>query len=443
MKKPIAISICLFLAGLGQASAQAPWSLKDCIDYGLKNFGTVRVAEYQKQIADQAAREAVSAYLPQVSGVGALDNNIKLQSTLLPAGFGGRNEPTRIALGSKYQTSASAQADQVLYDKSLLIGIKAAGPNQQRADLTERQTREDIVYNVAANYYQVMVSRQQIRLLRDNLGRTEQVLKILKLQREQGVIQPLDYNRTEVSYNSTLSQLTVAENNLDQALNRLKFQMGRAPEQPLQLPDSVRTNEAPQAAPVGFDARSLTRFQLSENELTLRQLDLQRTQAGYLPRLTASARYGTLALGNQLGPSLENFTGFGSIGLRLNVPIFDGFRRKSQIQQQKLNLRIIQEQQKLNVNQYQLQFNNARTQLARTQIQLQNDDRNVKLAQQVYEVTTLQYRQGTKPLTDLINAENAYREAQSNYINSLINSYQARLDLEQSQGTLIDFFNQL
>ncbi|HEX9956718.1 MAG TPA: TolC family protein, partial [Fibrella sp.] len=128
---------------------------------------------------------------------------------------------------------------------------------------------------------------------------------------------------------------------------------------------------------------------------------------------------------------------------RLNIPIFDGFQRNAQLKQQRLTLLTQEEQQKLNVSAYQLQFNSAQSQIKRAQTSVQNDDRNVKLAQEVYNVTTLQYKQGTKLLTDLINADNSYREARTNYINSLINLYQARLDLEQSQGKLLTFYNQL
>ena len=136
--------------------AQAAWSLKDCIDYGLKHFGTVRIAQYQKENARQQSRQALAGYLPQVSGTGTFDDNLKLQTTVLPAGVFGP-EPTRIALGSKYQTNFTASAEQVIFDQSLLTGIKANKPNQQRADLNERQTQEEIIYQVSKNYYQVFV----------------------------------------------------------------------------------------------------------------------------------------------------------------------------------------------------------------------------------------------------------------------------------------------
>lgn len=437
--------LILPLMGGAQPNPTTPpggWKLKDCLAYGLTNYGSVRIAQNQTEIASQQAREAIAGYLPQVTAQGSATNNLKLQTTVLPAGVFGP-EPTRIALGSKYQTTASASADQVLYDKSLLIGIKAAKPNTQRAELNTKQTREDIIYTIASNYYQVFVAQQQIALLKDNLKRTEQVLNILKLQRDNGVIQPVEYTRTEVSYNSAKSQLALAESNLSLALNRLKFQMGMPQEQTLSLSDTTLTTQVPALNEARFDARNLTDYQLSETNLSLQQLDRERIKAGYLPRVSLNAQYGSLALGNSYWESLGRFGGFGSVGLRVSVPIFDGFRRESQIKQSTLTIQTLREQQKLNASAYQLQFSNAQTQLQRARTSLQNDERNVKLAQQVYEITTLQYKQGTKPLTDLVNAETAYRQAQNDYINSLLNVNQARLDIEQSQGTLLTFYTQL
>lgn len=451
MKRLIVFSVVWLLAVslTGQAQAQqaapapAAFRLKDCIDYGLKNFGSVRIAQYQQQTADQQARQALGLYLPQVSATGTSTDNLKLQQSVIPAGVFGP-EPRVFIIGQKYQTNLTAQASQTLFDRSLLLGIKANKPNQQLAALNNRQTQEDVIYNIASNYYQVFVAQQQIGLLRDNLERTQQVLNILKLQRDNGVIQPVDYTRTEVSYNSTQSQLTLAENDLNLALNRLKYQMGMSQEQNLVLSDSTLLTQLPTLEPAQFDASKLVSFQQAETNLTLQGLQLQRIKAGYLPTVSLTANYGTVNLGAQTIDRLfSNFVGFGSVGLRVSIPIFDGFQRDAQVKQQRLTLLTQEEQQRLNVSAYRLQFNNAQSQIQRAQISVQNDDRNVKLAQEVYNITTLQYRQGTKLLTDLINADNSYREARTNYINSLINLYQARLDLEQSQGKLLSFYNEL
>ncbi|CCH52566.1 outer membrane efflux protein [Fibrisoma limi BUZ 3] len=445
MKRKIALGLFAVLLWplSGWAQTPASFRLKDCIDYGLQNFGTVRLAQYQVETANEQARQAIGQYLPQISATGTSLNNVKLQQSIVPAGVFGP-EPRVFVIGQKYQTNLTAQASQTLYDRSLLIGIKANKPNQQLASLNTRQTREDIIYNIASNYYQVFVAQQQIALLRDNLERTQQVLNILKLQRDNGVIQPVDYTRTEVNLNSTRSQLSLAENDLNLALNRLKYQMGFPADQNLVLTDTTLLTQLPVVEQSAFDAQNLVSFQQAETNLALQRLQLQRIRAGYLPTLSFTANYGTVSLGAQtLDRTFSNFAGFGSIGLRLNVPIFDGLQRDAQIKQQKLTLLSQEEQQRLNTAAYRLQFNNAQSQIQRAQANVQNDDRNVKLAQEVYNVTTLQYRQGTKSLTDLINADNSYQQARTNYINSLINLYQARLDLEQSQGTLLSFYNQL
>jgi outer membrane protein TolC len=439
------IAIILFAAlGLLQESYAQPGarSLKECIEYGLKNFGTVRIAEYQKQTADQQARQAVGQYLPQVSGSGTFTNNIKLQRSIIPAGVFGP-EPQVLIIGQKFQNNLVAQATQPIYDQSLLIGLKANKPNQRLAALNERQIREEIVYNISSNYYQVYVAQQQIDLLQDNLKRTQQVLDVLKLQRDNGVIQPIDYTNTEVSFNNTKSQLTLAQNDLELALNRLKYQMGLSQDAALAVADSIKGGVLPVFGSDPFDAQKLVSFQQASSNLELQRLQVQRIRAGYLPTLGLTATYGTLNFAQTFDRAFSNFVGFGSFGLRLNLPVFDGFQRDAQIQQQKLTVLTQEAQQRLNVEAYRLQFNNSLSQIQKAQINAQNDSRNVQLAQEVYNITTLQYKQGTKSITDVINADNSYRQSQFNYINSLISFYQARLDLEQSQGTLLSFYNEL
>jgi outer membrane protein TolC len=211
----------------------------------------------------------------------------------------------------------------------------------------------------------------------------------------------------------------------------------------LAVADSIRGGVLPAFGSEPFDAQKLVSFQQASSNLELQRLQVQRIRAGYLPTLGLTATYGTLNFAQTFDRAFSNFIGFGSFGLRLNLPIFDGFQRDAQIQQQKLTVLTQEAQQRLNVEAYRLQFSNSLSQIQKAQINAQNDSRNVQLAQEVYNITTLQYKQGIKSITDLINADNSYRQAQFNYINSLISFYQARLDLEQSQGTLLNFYNEL
>ncbi len=88
MKKILALFLSLSLTASLPGLAQTNWTLKNAIDYGLQHFGTVRIAQYQTETANQQARQALGLYLPQVSATGNFTDNLKLQSTLLPAGPG-------------------------------------------------------------------------------------------------------------------------------------------------------------------------------------------------------------------------------------------------------------------------------------------------------------------------------------------------------------------
>ncbi|KAA0990856.1 TolC family protein [Dyadobacter aurulentus] len=442
MKRTWIIAILTIAATSGSTWAQTRLSLKDCIAYGIKNNGNVKIAQYQESIAAQQGREALAGYLPQVAGSGALDNNIKLQSTVLPGAlFGG--EDRRVALGTKYSTNVAAQADQVIFDQQLLVGLKANKPNIENAELNSHKTKENIIYNVANGYYQVFVTQAQIDLLKDNLDKTQQILGTLQLQLDNGVIKKVDYDRTQVSLNNIKSQLTLAESNLVLAQNQLKFQMGMPLTEQLELTDNPLNQPFKLFEPAKLDVANLTDFKIQNLNMELQGLEKERIKAGYLPKLSVYGRYGVQALGNNLGESWNNWFSFGAVGVKLTIPIFDSFRRDAQYKQADLNLLTQNEQLKLNVQNYELQNHNATTQIQKAKLNLGNDEANVTLAKEVYDVTTLQYREGTVPLSDLLNAETSYKEAQSNYINSMLSYYQAKLGLEQSQGSLNDFYTAL
>jgi outer membrane protein TolC len=90
-----------------------------------------------------------------------------------------------------------------------------------------------------------------------------------------------------------------------------------------------------------------------------------------------------------------------------------------------------------------VEYENARTKLLQAQVNVENDQRNVTLAESVLQLTDLQFQKGTTNLTDWLNTQNSLKEAQNSYLNSLYNYYLAKIDLEKAAGTLKTFYNSL
>ena len=68
---------------------------------------------------------------------------------------------------------------------------------------------------------------------------------------------------------------------------------------------------------------------------------------------------------------------------------------------------------------------------------------NMDLAKSVYETSQFEYSKGVSTMSDLLNADYSYKQAQSNYMNSMLNLVSNRLEYEKARGTISNFINQL
>jgi len=426
--------------------AQEQWTLKKCIEYGLKNNRNTAIYENEKRAADAKAKEALAAYLPSVSLTGTLDDNLKVQETIIPAGVFGSTD-TRIAFSKKFNTNATAQLDQTIFDKSLLTGLKANKYNYQQSELNQQKSQETIIYNISTAYYQIFVYREQLNLLKANQETYRQQMAISELQVKKGVTLQKDLDKITVDFNNSVSQIRVAESDITLAENQLKYEMGYEINGLLPLEDLPEENSTATAAltlnSMSFSAAALTDYQLSQVNTKLLEIDHKRIQAGIYPKITAYARYGAVGFGDNLGPAFKELSPFSAVGLKLNIPIFDFFKRNAQSNQAKYKYLNAIENLKIDDGKYQLDFENAKTKLIKAQSNTGNDKRNITLARSVFNTTNLQYQKGVTDLTDWLTAQNSLKEAQNNYLSSLYSLYQARIEMEKAGGTLRLFYTSL
>jgi outer membrane protein len=445
MNTTIILTLFIFLP-LG-ASAQTAMSLRECIDYGLKNNRNNVIYANEKKAADAKAREVLAAYLPGVSLTGTLDDNLKVQQTIIPAGVFGPDD-IKVAFTKQFNTNGTAQLDQTIYDQSLLVGLRANKYNRQQAELNLQQSEETIIYNISNAYYQIFVYREQLALLRSNQVHYQAQMEVMALQVSKGVTLQKDLDKVTVDYNNALSQTSVAESNLTLSENQLKYEMGYPIKDAIKVDSTAADNmlhivASDAVSNSQFSLNTRIDYQLSQVNAKLLEIDQRRIKAGIYPKLTAYARYGAVGFGDNLNQSFSTLNTFSAIGVKLSIPILDFYKRNAQYSQAKYKYLNAREQLKLDEGKYELQYENAKTKMLKEQVNVENNRRNIALAQSVFQVTNLQYEKGTTDLTDWLNAQHSITEAQNNYLNSLYSFLQARIDLEKANGTLKTFYNGL
>lgn len=433
----------LFVLTASQTIAQQKYTLKQCIDYSLANHLSNQVYENNVEIAKQQGREALAGYLPQVAATATFDYNIKRQTTIIPAGAFSPTE-TKLQFGQPFLTTPVVQLDQVIYDQSLLYGIKANTPNKEISQLSLKQNQEVLIYNTTAAYIEAAIYSEKIRILSTNESKYKELLAIKKLQYEKGVATQVDYKRILVAYKNIIAEKTLAETNRELALNKLKDAMGMTMEEIITINDSLDyTRLVPDTEKGEFDVSRLYGYKINEQKIRLQEIDVQRKKSAFVPVLNGYARYGAQAYGTEFSSAFNSWYDYSTIGLRLSVPIFSGFRRDAQLKQSQLTLLNAKQNFLINNNTLKLQYMNANTQLLKSYNDVTNNKENLALAEEVFQITNLEYQKGIGTITDLLNAEYSLKEAQNNYITSILNLLASTLNNERAKGTLIPFAEKL
>jgi outer membrane protein len=451
----IALLISVLPANSYAQTSKSALSLTDCLNYAKTNNYEIKKASIQEEIAGKKVTEVIGSGLPQVTLSGNLTNNLELPTQLIPASFLGGEEGTfyKAKFGTKYNYTFTGDATQMIFNGSFWVGLNAAKYSDVYYRQNSRFVSEDVRYNVAAAYYQTLVVQKQIQLLEQNLKLIEKSLADTKMLFENGHAKEVDIDRLTVSQNSLQYQLKKTEEGLKQSYNNLKYQMGMPVEMEISVNDSTYftkdelftgnikdlgyvNDERP-----NYDGR--IDFQMLQTSLELQKLDKNNQISQYFPSITAFGSYTYQAMRPtfDLFDSGKEWFKYYSIGLRMKMSIFTGGQNLARIQQSSLAIDKINEDIKKAKNGINLQVSNAVTKYNNACNNIKSNKMNVDLAQKVYGNTLLEFKEGVTASGSLVDSETRLRQAQTDYINSLLELYIARLDLEKAKGNLTAYLN--
>jgi outer membrane protein len=445
VNKVIAILGCT-LAGFSataQRSDQKPvthaLSIQQAIDYAAKNNVQVKNALIDIQIQRESNREIAAAALPSVSASGSFTDNLKLQTTLLPGEFLGQPAGTfvPVTFGTKYITSGSLDASQLLFDGQVFVGLKARKTSllwkQKNAEITE----ESIRANVYKIYYQLVLSKTQIALLDANIALVEKLKHDAGVMYENGFVEKLDVDKNDVQLTNLETEKEKVLVSVANGYNGLKVLLGMPVRDELVLTDSlseedIKSNVLQDPAYTYEDRRDYQYLLLSQK---LNQYNVKRYQYSKLPTLSVAANYNKQNQDNKLGWNSDWFTA-SYVALRLSVPIFKGFANNARINQAKLQAQQTDNQVenlKMTIdNEIEAAKNNFKSSVSIMDYQ----KKNMALAERVYQQTKKKYEVGTGSQTEINTAQTDLKTAQSNYVSALYDAIVAKVDFLKATGKL-------
>lgn len=430
--------LALMAGSMSFARAQSgPMSLQQCVQYGLTNNKGVLKSQLEIDRANEKRSETRAEYLPQVNGTISFQDNLKLQTSILPGeliGQPGTQVPVRF--GTKYNTSAGVDAKQVLYNQSLIYAMKLTRQNAKISEINVKKTEEQLIYDIASAYYAAQISFTQKKLVESNLAQIDSLYKITQIQVENDAAKQLDLDKLTVNKTNLQTELITSNNSYDQQLLLLKYYMGMALDASIEIP-AIAINEQSSAI-INTESLYTTDLELIQAQREVYSVTLQQIRAGYLPSLSLSFQSSVQNMQNDLRMFQKGAKWFPTsyVGVSLSIPIFDGLAKNSRAKQTKIQMEESLLEEQYLTEKLKMQRTNANNTLKANQSALTSQQQNIELAQKVYTVTMAQFVGGIATITDLVNAETSLRDAQTNYLKALVQVKLGELDLIKSTGNI-------
>ncbi|EOZ95544.1 Outer membrane efflux protein precursor [Indibacter alkaliphilus LW1] len=441
----LAVLLAVFVVFTIHAQQVVELSLEESLRYALENNVDAKNAQLETLIAKATIKERRSEGLPQINGSVDLTYNAAIPVVFVP-NEGPFADPSveldvlPLRFGVPLSSAVAVQANQMIFDGSYFVGLQAAKTYKMLTEYDRLKTEVDVKEAVKKAYFSVLVNEQRRQLIDANLERIEMLLGETEALYEAGFVEKLDVSRVKVQRNNLKTELDKVIAATMISVELFKLQIGLPSNQEVYLTETLEDlNDRLEVEDLLImdGSRRVEIDQLNTN-LDLVKLDLKNNLVQYIPRLSAFATYQRNAASERLGDIMDAnrwFTG-AFIGGSLSIPIFDGLAKSARIQQNRVQIKQLENQsffldQSIEVEKFQAKAN-LKNSISALVVQQENMD----LALEVFEMTKIKYQEGVGSNLEVVEADSALKEAETNYFSALYDALIAKVELEKALGIL-------
>jgi outer membrane protein len=414
----------------GQAQTKQ-WTLEECVRYALDNNITIKLSELDVKNADINKKDAFGNYLPSVNGNASHSWNIGLNQDVTTGLL--RNQTTQY---SSVGLNAGIDIYKGLQIQNTYRRTKLAIVASQYQLL---KMQEDISLNVANAFLQILSYKEELKVKKEQLSIDEKRLKRSEEMVNAGTIPRGDLYDLKATIATDQQAITVSENNL--LISKLSLA------QLLQLKEfadfdviddtnAKDENNIMAQSPIDIYNKAKetrTELKLAQTNLEIAEKNVAIAKGAYQPTLSGfygfntRASYSDKVVGVDANgdpilagpdPVFQQFSDNKghNFGFQLNVPIFNGFSVRNNVERNKVSL----EKSKIDLEQKSLDL----------QRNVYTAFTNAKGALNTYESSTV----------TLEARQQAYNYAKEKYDVGLMNSFdftQAQTLLTNAQSDVI------
>ena len=421
-------------------------TLEESINLAIENNENLKNSYLEEKISKAITKEYLSIGLPQINFDGGVKYNHEVQKSLIDISrfMPGVPEGTEqeVQFGQTYDGRMDLFLNQMIFNGSYFVGLSAA---KELVNLSEKLTERDIIdinESVQKAYYTVLNTKKRIELVDINILRLSTLLNQTQKLFENGFVEKLDVDRIRVSYNNLKSEKIKADRLYQLSKEVFNFQIGVPIGSEIELVGELTEDLVNNFnySLEDFDYSKRIEYSILQTDKNLKFYDLKNNRSQYLPQVYANYNYGynTSSSDYNLFFDSNRWKSFGTLGFKIIVPIFDGFLKRSKINQSKYKIEQVENQMLFLERSINLQVNQSILSYENTKETILVSKQNLDLAEDVYIATEIKFKEGVGSNLELIDSNNSLKIAQNQYYNSLYESVIASIEIKKTLGTLLN-----
>lgn len=404
-------------------------TLDEAIEIALSESPVIRIADKEIEKTGYAKKGAYAALYPQIDASASYQRTIKKQ-VMYMGGFG-----DGIEIGTDNNWNGGFSASMPLVNVGLWKSLKISAMDVELAVEKARSSRIDMIEQVSNAFYAVLLAADNHRVYKEIYDNAQSNYGNVKQKFDVGRVSEYDIISAGVTVKNAEPAMYDAENNKRIALWQLKALMGVDLDMDIECAGDLgdyRDIMTGAVQDMSIDGNST----LAQLEIQRRQLDksLEVTKAADYPTLGLMANYQWSSMDNTFKFRKYRWIPYSVAAISLNIPIFAGGKRRSDIRQAENGIESLALQRENIERGLHVEMLQQSSRMQTCVRQLEAALSSVDEAQRGYDIAVRRYEVGGGTLLEIDNSQLALARARLNLNMSIYDYLVAQNAIDRLRG---------
>jgi len=403
------------------AFAENALTLEESVNLALKNNEQIQAAA--------SGAEAAKWNLVKAKG----EKNISVNLSHTSSEVGGKywNVFYLYDLPSKYFMN-SVSASMPLYTGGRIEStIEKAKIGTQISELELNNIKQEIKYQTTKDYYGILACRSFQQVREEAVKQLSQHLKNVEIQYAVGTVTKADVLRSEVELVNAKQALIIAENNTKKAISAFNQVVGLPIQKSTEIKDGLiyETNDYKLEDCMAYAFSHRPDEIAAQKVVKQAKLSIKAAESNKKLNVSFNALYGTY------DTKFDQFdTKQWMVGVTANINVFDGNITRSSVKAAESLLEQAKHQANNTHNAVELSVQNAYLDMKKAESNILTTKTAVDKSKEDFSLAQARYGVNLGTNLDVMDAQVAFAQARSNYIQSLYDYNVSRAALERAIG---------